>query len=93
MEVYRVLFLTVPTLHQHLSSEEASPAFAGLAITYVLNFAWITNDLILNFASAEKMMVGVERVLEYANETPLEEEEDDGHEEIVDVSSLMIGMV
>ena len=48
---------------------------AGLAITYGLNFSWLTNETISIITENEKMMVGVERVLEYVNETPSEEEE------------------
>ena len=62
---------------QHLYGASSSPALAGLAITYALNFSWLTNEPVFYFATTEKMMVGVERILEYAVQTPLEEEEEE----------------
>jgi hypothetical protein len=46
--------------------------FAGLAIMYTLQFNWMANDVVETFADAEKMMVGLERILEYSEETPME---------------------
>ena len=46
----------------------------GLAMAYALSITSRLNNLLINFTEVEKQMVSVERVMQYVEETPKEEQ-------------------
>ena len=66
-------FPSPPPLSSANQNGAKNTVFAGLAITYALQFSRMANDVVETFADAEKMMVGLEMILEYSEETPMEE--------------------
>ena len=67
---------------QHITHTERHSSYdlilflglVGLAISYALSITWKLSAFITSFTDTEKQMVSVERVLEYVNETPKEDE-------------------
>ena len=46
----------------------------GLAVSYALSITYKLNSLLTSFTETEKQMVSVERVMQYVEETPKEEQ-------------------
>lgn len=68
--VTSVAFLAVFEHHYNT----VNPGLVGLAISYALSITWKLSGLITSFTETEKQMICVERVVEYINETPFENE-------------------
>lgn len=61
----------------------------SLAITYALSFTNLLNGLLSSFIETEKELVSVERINEYIETIPAEEE-NDGDEQKIDPPLLVI---
>jgi len=65
-----VAFLAV--FEHHFNS--VNPGLVGLAISYALSITFTLSNLINSVAESEKQMINVERVMQYVDETPQEEQ-------------------